>query len=86
MRVDIYESESNPAKKLIVPAGTRVDDRFEIDTTDPDYGRIRLAHRNVELRGGKKHQRHLNIDPERIPDIVDQIAGGGYALATLPVD
>jgi hypothetical protein len=86
MRVDIYASETNPRKKLIVPAGTAVDERFAIDTTDTDYQRIRLEHRDVELRGGKKHQRHLNIDPDGIPNIVDQIAGGGYALAIYPKD
>jgi hypothetical protein len=81
MRVDIYESVINPAKKLFVPAGNAVGNDFAIDTTDQDYAQIRLARKDVALRGGKKQ---LGIPPEQIPNIVDQIAASGYALADLP--
>jgi hypothetical protein len=79
MRIDLYESVSSPAKKLIVPVGAAVDNAFRIDTTDPDYREIRLVRRDVELRGGK---RHLGIDTEKIVNILDQLAVKGYALAT----
>jgi hypothetical protein len=83
MRVDLYESVSDRKKRLIVPAGTTVDNAFALDTTDPDYREIRLARADVELRAGK---RHLGIDAAQIVNIVDQIAAKGYALATVPKD